>query len=327
MLTPRGVEELGAVMRRLAASGMAVVFVTHKLNEVLAFGDRVSVLRLGRKAGEIPPERFRAMPPAEATEAIVGMMFGGHAAAPAIAAGGGGAAHGAEVLAVALPGIGFALRAGEVFGVAGVDGNGQRALCEALAGQVRAPRVALGGEDVSALGVAARQARGLRYLTDDRLGEGTIGAFSVALNLLLKRVGEPPCWRRGIADEAAIHAQGAATVAAYDVRTPSPETPIAKLSGGNIQKALFARELHGAPRVLIASKPTYGLDLQNIRAARERIRAAADSGVAVILVSNELDELLELSDRIGVMRRGRMVGIVANGPTAGREVGQLMVGG
>jgi simple sugar transport system ATP-binding protein len=322
------VEELGAVMRRLAASGMAVVFVTHKLNEVLAFGDRVSVLRLGRKAGEIPPERFRAMPPAEATEAIVGMMFGGDAAAGGmIAARGGEASHGAEVLEVALPGIGFALRAGEVFGIAGVDGNGQRDLCEALAGQTRAPRVVLAGEDVSALGVAARQARGLRYLTDDRLGEGTIGAFSVALNFLLKRVGEPPYWRRGIADDSAIRAQGAATIAAYDVRTPSPETPIAKLSGGNIQKVLFARELHGAPRVLIASKPTYGLDLQNIRAARERIRAAADSGVAVILVSNELDELLELSDRIGVMRRGRMVGIVANGPAAAREVGQLMVGG
>jgi simple sugar transport system ATP-binding protein len=337
MLTPKGVEELGAVLRRLRQAGLAVVFVTHKLHEVLAFADRVSVLRLGRKAGEIPPGRFRALAPEAATEAIVEMMFGRDPRAAGEIAEFTGTLglrrsaplpEGPPVLEVALPGIGFALRAGEILGIAGVDGNGQRELCETLAGQTRgAGAIRLAGEDVAPLGVAARQARGLRYLTDDRLGEGTVGGLPVALNLLLKRIGEPPFWRRGFADEGAIRAHGAAMIAAFDIRAPGPDTPIAKLSGGNIQKALFARELEGAPRVVIYNKPTWGLDLANIRAARQRIRAASDAGIAAILVSTELEELLELADRIGVMYRGRLVGIVENGPEAARRVGQLMVAG
>jgi general nucleoside transport system ATP-binding protein len=350
MLTPQGVEEFGQVVRRLRDAGLAVLFVTHKLNEVLAFGDRVSILRTGRKVGEIEPERFRTLSPAAATEAIVEMMFGRDPrAAASIAEFTGdlslrrsaplpdappvlrvaGLCTRPEPRADGLVEISFELRPGEVLGIAGVDGNGQKRLAEALAGQAAASagRIELGGRDVTAAGAAARQAQGLSHLTDDRLGEGTVGVFGVATNLVLKRIGQAPFWRRGVAEEAAIRAHAEDMIRRYDIRTPGPDTPIAKLSGGNIQKALFARELSAAPRVVIFNKPTYGLDLANIRASRQRIRGAANAGVACLLISTELEELLELADRIGVMYRGRLVGLVENGPDAARRVGQMMVAG
>jgi len=341
MLTPQGVRELGEVVMRLRDAGLAIVFVTHKLNEVLELGDRVSILKLGRLVGHIAPERLRAMTPGDATAQIIDMMFGREpkpndiglrrATPPdgAVALTVEGLCTAPEARQQGLVEISFALRVGEVFGIAGVDGNGQRQLAEALAGQLRAGagRVLLDGQDVTALGVGERQRLGLRYLTDDRLGEGTVGAYSVGLNLVLKQVGEAPFWRRGLINEAAIQAHAEAMIARYDIRTPSAETPIAKLSGGNIQKALFGRELSNGPRVVIYNKPTYGLDLANIRVSRQRIREAADAGVAGLLISTELDELLELCDRIGVMYRGRLVGIVENGPDAGPRIGQLMVVG
>jgi simple sugar transport system ATP-binding protein len=350
MLTPQGVEEFGQVVRRLRDAGLAVLFVTHKLNEVLAFGDRVTILRLGRKVGEITPERFRALSPEAATEAIVEMMFGRDPReAASIAEFTGdlslrrsaplpeappvlrviGLSTPAAPHQVGLAGITFDLLPGEILGIAGVDGNGQKQLAEAIAGQVApsAGRIELGGQDVTARGVPGRQALGLSHLTDDRLGEGTVGVFGVATNLVLKRIGEPPFWRRGFADERAIRAHAEAMIPRYDIRTPGPDTPIAKLSGGNIQKALFGRELSAAPRIVIYNKPTYGLDLANIRAARQRIRDAANAGAAGILISTELEEILELADRIGVMYRGRLVGIVANAPDAARRIGQMMVGG
>jgi len=341
MLTPQGVREFGEVVMRLRDAGLAIVFVTHKLNEVLEFGDRVSILKLGRLVGHIAPERLRAMTPGDATAQIIDMMFGREPKPNDISLRGAAPPDGAVALTVeglctapearqqGLSDIGFALRVGEVFGIAGVDGNGQKQLAEALAGQLRASagRVLLGGQDVTVLGVAGRQRLGLRYLTDDRLGEGTVGAYSVGLNLVLKQVGEAPFWRRGLTDEAAIQAHAESMITRYDIRTPSAETPIARLSGGNIQKALFGREMSNGPRVVIYNKPTYGLDLANIRLSRQRIREAADAGVAGLLISTELDELLELCDRIGVMYRGRLVGIVENGPDAGPRIGQLMVAG
>jgi simple sugar transport system ATP-binding protein len=216
-----------------------------------------------------------------------------------------------------------------VFGIAGVDGNGQKQLAEAIAGQrpLAAGRIRFDGADVAALKVRARQRLGLRYLTDDRLGEGTIGSFAVALNFVLKRVGEPPFWSHGLVQRQAIVLNAVDLIARYDVRAPGPLTPIANLSGGNIQKVLFGRELAIEPRLVVYNKPTYGLDVANIRSARQRIRDAADASVAAVLISTELEELLELADRIGVMHGGRLVGIVENAENAEARVGQLMVAG
>jgi simple sugar transport system ATP-binding protein len=342
MLTPKGAEELGALMRRLVGRGFAVIFITHKLREAFAYGDRITILRLGRKVGEIGPERLKAMGEAAVTAEIVRLMFGalppgsvGASTAPARAS---RAGRGRTVLEVsgldvddaqaAVRGINLSVAAGEILGIAGIDGNGQKQLAEALAGQrlAAAGKILLEGQEIQRLDVGERRRRGLRYVTDDRLSEGTVASFPVATNFLLKQIGDAPFWQRGIVRPAAIAAHARRLISDFDIRTPGEATPIGRLSGGNIQKALLARELSGPARVVIFAKPTAGLDVQNIVATRRRILAAAGAGIATILVSTDLDELLELSDRIAVMSHGRLVGTVARGDDARRQVGELMVG-
>jgi simple sugar transport system ATP-binding protein len=349
MLTPEGVKELGAMIGRLRSEGLAVIFITHKLHEAVAFADRVSILKLGRLVGRLDPATFRAMSPEKAADFIVERMFGQSERQSAAEFIGAPRLRGkvpldvsqSPILAVdavstardtrevALESVSFVVRPGEVFGIAGVDGNGQRQLAEAIAGQraLAAGRIRFNGVDVTALNVGRRQRLGLRYLTDDRLGEGTVGSFSLALNFVLKHIGKPPFWCRGLVQQQPIVQNAVDLIARYDVRTPGPLVPIASLSGGNIQKALFGRELSIEPKLVVYNKPTYGLDVANIRTARRSIRDAADAGIAAVLISTELEELLELSDRIGVMSRGRIVGIVDNDENAEGRVGHLMVGG
>jgi simple sugar transport system ATP-binding protein len=362
MLTPQGVADLGRMMRRLKEQGVALILITHKLLEAYEFGDRISVLRLGRFAGEIGPQRLQAMSEAERTETVIGMMFG---TASGIGAGAIAAASDQgreEELAILLGrrlrqantvdrtkpatlsvrslatapdfaetplhGVSFELWAGEVLGIAGVDGNGQKHLAEVLAGQrpSRQGRLELAGAEITAGRVPERRQRGIRYVTDDRLGEGTVGTFSVATNLVLKEIGAPPYWRHGITDWDLIHVSAREQILRNDIRTPSELTPVGKLSGGNVQKVLLARELDAEANVAILNKPTYGLDLHNQRLALDRILAAAGRGVALIVISTDLDELLEISDRIGVMFQGRLAGIVDNDAAAADKVRRLMAG-
>jgi simple sugar transport system ATP-binding protein len=342
MLTPKGIDELGTLMRRLVEQGLAIVFITHKLKEAAAFGDRISVLKLGRKVGEIPSERFRALGEQEIISEIVELMFGKQKddpeavecpirtvcveAAPLLQV---------ADLAVAptdnapgLSSISFDIRPGEILGIAGIDGNGQKQLAEALAGQ----RVATGGSvrlegtAIEMLSVGERRQRGLRYLTDDRLGEGTVGTFPVSINFFLKQVGAAPFWRYGFEQRAEIDKRAAQLVREYDVRTPSLKTPVARLSGGNIQKVLLARELAEGAKVVIFNKPTYGLDLANTLASRQRIRDTAARGLAILLISTDLEELLSMCDRIAVIANGALVGTVENVDDARTKVGRLMIG-
>jgi ABC-type uncharacterized transport system ATPase subunit len=337
MLTPHEAVALGELMRRLVAEGLAIIFITHKLNEALAYGDRISVLRLGRNVGAIPPEELQAATDAENTARIIGLMFGTSATAAA------GTARAARDLGpvvlrvqgltsaagrVPVRGISLEVRAGEILGVAGIDGNGQKELAEALAGQgPAAGSITLNGTEIGGLTVGQRRRAGLRYVTDDRLGEGTVGAFPVATNLLLKDIGAEPFWQKGVERPQAILEQAERHIRAFDIRTPGTQTPVGKLSGGNIQKVLLARELTGAAEAVIFAKPTYGLDVQNIRATRQRIRDAADAGKAVLLISTDLDELLELSDRIAVIDRGAIRGTVTNDAGARDAIGRLMSAG
>lgn len=351
MLTPQGVRDLGQVMRRLREKGVSLILITHKLVEAYEFGDRISVLRLGRVVGEIAPERLKAMTEGQVTDTVIEMMFGAvaeHARDAEILTGRGRAAHRdravnrrgaprlivrdltteAERGACPLRNVGFDLWPGEVLGIAGVDGNGQKHLAEVLAGQRTASggSLELNGTDITADGVPGRRRHGVRYVTDERVGEGTIGAFSVATNLVLKEIGAEPFWRRGISDWNRIHDHAREQIRRNDIRTPSEKTPVARLSGGNIQKVLLARELNAEASVAIFNKPTYGLDLQNTRLAHDRILASAEGGMAIVLISTDLDELLELSDRIAVMFQGHLAGIVENGPDVERKVGLLMTG-
>jgi simple sugar transport system ATP-binding protein len=224
--------------------------------------------------------------------------------------------------------VSFELWAGEVLGIAGVDGNGQKHLAEVLAGQrpVRQGRIELAATDITRGRVPERRQRGIRYVTDDRLGEGTVGTFSVATNLVLKEIGVFPYWRRGISDWPLIYRGAREQIQRNDIRTPSELTPVGKLSGGNVQKVLLARELDIEANVAILNKPTYGLDLHNQRLALDRIVAAAARGVGLIVISTDLDELLEISDRIGVMFQGRLAGIVDNDDGAADKIRRLMTG-
>ncbi len=351
MLTPQGVRDLGQVMRRLRDKGVALILITHKLREAYEFGDRISVLRLGKVVGEIAPEELKGMAEDEATNHVIRMMFGTMAQLEEDAEaliGHGRRAHrdrtidrtrparlGArELRTIATRGecplvdVSFDLWTGEILGIAGIDGNGQKHLAEVLAGQRPAShgKIELDGLDVTGDGVPERRRRGVRYVTDERVGEGIVGAFSVATNLVMKEIGAEPYWRNGISDWQAIHGHAREKIREHDIRTPSERTPIARLSGGNIQKVLLAREVDLAEGVVIFNKPTQGLDLHNTRLARDRILASADLGLAVIVISTDLDELLELSDRIGVMFQGRLTGIVENGPDVERRIGLLMTG-
>jgi ABC-type uncharacterized transport system ATPase subunit len=353
MLTPQGVAELAKVLARLKAQGQAVIFITHKLHEALSLGDEISILRQGRLVGTIVREALRSKSQDELRAEIVRIMFGEEArevadlaelqeeldnvegTARVVAAGADtvlelrGVSSPAEGSELGVEDVSLGLREGEILGVAGVDGNGQRALAEVIAGQrrVSAGDIVLYGGAVTRMNVAARQKLGLRYVTDDRLGEGIVGSLPVGLNLFLKRVGERPYWRNGRIQRAVVEGRAADLVREFDVRTPFVTTRAATLSGGNIQKVLLARELSFHPKVVVFHKPTYGLDVRTTATVRDLIRKLADDGGAALVISTDLDELLEICDRIAVLSRGRLVGVVPNGPGAAEHVGELMVGG
>jgi general nucleoside transport system ATP-binding protein len=351
MLTPQGVHQLGEVMKRLRDTGVAIIFITHKLREACALGDRVSVLRLGRLVGGIDKTELTAMSEKQATDKIVSLMFGtgeiahdagrlvlddrinrpdpdrvDRSAAPLLQLR--GVATAAQPGECAIRDISFDLWPGEVLGIAGVDGNGQKHLAEVLAGQrpAIAGSIALRAVDVTQGGVADRRGLGIAYITDERHDEGTVRTFSVAINLVAKEIGAPPLWQYGLSRWGHIHRHAREQIDRHDIRTPSERTPVAKLSGGNIQKVLLARELTAQAALVVFNKPTYGLDLQNTQLARERIVENAARGMAMIVISNELDELAAISDRIAVMFQGRLTGIVANDENADRRIGLLMTG-
>jgi len=359
MLTPQAFAELEKVLARLKERGLAIVFISHKLHEALSLGDRISVLRQGRLAGSLDGQALSSASAEELRAAIIRMMFGEEARAvedvaelqedlevveqehleiveqepshevdsetvlelDRASAQGVGAELG-------IDDVSFTLAAGEILGVAGVDGNGQRALAEAISGQrhLTDGQILLYGVPISRLSVSARQKLGLRYVTDDRLGEGTVASLSVALNLFLKRIGQPPFWRLGRIQRGAVGRRANELVREFDVRTPSVGSRVGTLSGGNIQKVVLARELAFQPKVVVFNKPTYGLDVRTTSAVRETIVRLAREGAAALLISTDLEELIEICDRIAVLSRGRLVGVVPNGPGAADEVGQLMVG-
>ena len=321
MLSASAIEKLGTSIRRLTARGVAVILVTHKLDEALQMSDRITVLRGGRVAARFETAELRQQ--ADSSESILKAMFGGESVKAAPPRKADARELGPEMLRLeqlSVPGqpvglheLDLQVRAGEVLGVAGVDGQGQRALAEVIAGQVRASsgRVVFAGADIGSRTVRQRQSLGIRYVTDDRLHEGIVASFSVMLNLLLNRVGEHPFWRRGRLQRAAAGAHADALIDRFAISPSDAGLRAGALSGGNIQKILLARALDGEAKLVVFNKPSYGLDLHTVRVVRDEIAALANSGVAVVLISTDLDELLELSDRIAVLSDGRIVGELA----------------
>ncbi|MDR7531878.1 MAG: ABC transporter ATP-binding protein [Armatimonadota bacterium] len=329
VLTPPEVAGLVAALRRIAAEGRAVVFISHKLDEVMEVADRIVVLRAGRVAGVTTPGETTP-------RALARLMVGREVeTAPRSAAAPGPVLLGADGITLEGPGgrglrgITLQVRGGEIVGVAGVAGNGQRELAEVLAG-LRTPqagRVAWHGRDITHLGPRARWALGLAYVPEDRLGEGLVGAFTVAENAVLRDYDGPPVTRGPWLSWPVVRARASALVTRFSIRTPSVETAVRHLSGGHQQRLLVGREVGAAPQVLIAMYATRGLDVQAAAAVHRILLDLRAAGAGVLLISESLEELFAVADRITVMHRGRLVGERPAATATREEIGLLMAGG
>ncbi|MDD9370141.1 MAG: ABC transporter ATP-binding protein, partial [Acidimicrobiales bacterium] len=330
VLTPPEIDELMDIVRQLADGGRSVIFITHKLREVARIADRITVLRSGEVVGTTTPGESDE-------QALATMMVGREVqllvdkTAPD---------PGAAVLSIddlvvdderghrVVDRVSLDVRAGEIVAVAGVQGNGQSELVEALCGlrPVQDGRVHLDGVDVTGRSPRQMYEAGVAHVPEDRQRDGLIGSFPVASNMVLNQMRSRPFSRRGRIDRRAIRRHAAQLVEDFDVRTPSIDTPASTLSGGNQQKVIIAREFVHAERLLVLSQPTRGLDVGSIQYIHRRIVAKRDEGVAVLLNSSELDEVLALADRIAVVYRGRLVGVVDRADASRELIGLLMAG-
>ncbi len=328
VLTPQETDELIAIMRQLKASGTSIVFITHKLREVRAVADRITVIRRGKVVGSAEPSAAET----ELASLMVGRSVSlGVDRAPAQPGEVALKVRGLTVIDAAgvrqLDDIGFDVARGEIVAIAGVQGNGQTELTEVILGLQKpvAGSVELDGTELVGRSVKQVIEAGVGFVPEDRTEDGIVADFSVAENLILDLYDRAP-FARGIAlDPGRVRTSAQERVVEFDVRTPSVETAAGNLSGGNQQKVVLAREMSRPLRLFIASQPTRGLDVGSIEFVHKRVVAERDNGTPVIIVSTELDEVLDLADRIVVMYRGAIVGTVPGGTD--RDVLGLMMAG
>ena len=331
VLTPQETVEIFGVLRRLSAEGHSIIFISHKLNEVLDIADRITVIRRGKVVGQ-------RLPSGTSEEDLAELMVG---RAVQLTANRGESHPGEVTLRVedvsakddrghdAVRGVSLEVRAGEILGIAGVAGNGQDELVEVVAGlrPATSGRILMAGEDVTKHTPRQMNEAGFAYVPADRHRFGLVLGFPIADNMVLTSYYREPFSSRGLWNEAAIDEAAGRLVSEFDVRTPGIDVGAGTLSGGNQQKCVVAREFSRPLKVLALDQPTRGLDVGSIETIHRLIVAKRDAGTAVLLVSAELDEVLELSDRLAVMYRGRVVAVL-DGRTADRnEVGLLMATG
>ncbi len=336
VLTPSETEDLFRIMRELRASGKAIVFISHKLNEVRAIADTVTILRRGRVVGQRPPSTSGDELAALMVGRNVQLRVSKTPSTPGrivldvkdlVVPSGHTVLLPGEEPVPAVNGLTFRVRAGEILGIAGVQGNGQTELCEALMGlvPVTSGSVRLNDRDVTGDSPQARLRGGIGYIPEDRQQDGLVGSFPVSENIVLDTYDRRP-FASGLAlNLTAIRETAEQRVKEFDIRTQSITTPVGTLSGGNQQKVILAREVGRDVSLLLASQPTRGLDVGSIEFVHKRIIEERDRGVAVILVSSELDEIYALSDRIAVMYEGRFTGFRPPDVPV-EELGLLMAG-
>jgi ABC-type uncharacterized transport system ATPase subunit len=329
VLTPQEAEGLFAVLRRLAATGLAVIFISHKLGEVLAVSHRIMVLRGGRKAGEL-------VTASADRRAIADLMVGHAVATPQRTR----ATAGAPVLEFdrvslkrgslrqSLHGVSFVLRAGEITGMAGVSGNGQAAIAGLICGldlpdsgemRLYARRVAIASPH-------RMVAAGVARMPEDRQHDGVVGTMSVAENIAIEDLRDPAFQRFGFIDRGAMRRRAEAAIAGYDIRCPGPDAEARLLSGGNVQKLILARVLEREPKLILANQPTRGLDVGAQAEVHRRIIAARDRGAAVLVISEDLDELFILADRFLVAHAGEVTDAGTSEGLDRSTIGLLMAG-
>ena len=330
VLTPQETDELLTVMKELAAGGTSIVFITHKLREVLAVADRVYVLRQGGVVGEVATADTDA-------RGLATMMVGRDVVLRVDKE---EATPGDDVLSIrdlvvlddrqlrAVDGFSLDVRAGEIVGVAGVEGNGQRELVEAIAG-MRPPqsgRIDLLGKDITKANPHDTHVAGVGHIPEDRERHGLVASYSLADNLVLNRFSEKPFANGFVRDFDEVRKNAEALFTEFDIRAAGVQAMAGSLSGGNKQKVVVAREMSFRPKLLMAAQPTRGVDVGSIEFIHRRIVAARDAGAAVLLVSAELDEVLSLADRIAVIHGGKVVAEMPGKDADRTEIGRLMAG-
>ncbi|MDI9370451.1 MAG: ABC transporter ATP-binding protein [Synergistota bacterium] len=331
VLTPQEAEHLFETVRQMTSEGHGVVFISHKMDEVMGLSNRVTILRKGRHAGTLDTS-------STTKEKLAEMMVGQKVVfqiekkpvppgRPAVEC--------RDIHALndrglpALCGVTLTVREGEIMGVAGVAGNGQLALCEAIVGLrvVESGKVLINGDDLTNSCPKHIIDRGLHYIPADRKGTGLVPNMNVSENSILKRYWHKPVSKRGFIVWREVFSFASSLVSQYNVNTPSIGTPVRNLSGGNLQKLMLGRELSDSPKAIIAAHPTWGLDVAATKFVRERLLEARESGAAVLLVSEDLDELLAMSDRLAVIFKGRIMGVIDDpAGTPLESIGLMMAG-
>jgi general nucleoside transport system ATP-binding protein len=331
VLTPGEVDDLFVILRRMADDGRGLIFISHKLREVMTLSDRITVLRNGKVVGNTTPAET-------SSEQLAQMMVGrtvrltpekplldeGHARLSVENL----TIHG-DRETVAVNDISFEVRSGEILGIAGVSGNGQRELAEAIAGLrgvEPGSSIRLDGVDVTGDDTRARRDRGLGFIPEERMRDGAIAEFTVSENLVLVDHGSDRFTSRGMLAFGAIGQHSRKLVDEFAVKTPGIDTPTSSLSGGNIQKVILARELSASPTVLLACQPTRGVDIGAAEYIHTRLIEQRSIGTATILISEDLDEVLGLADRVAVMYEGHIVAIVHGRSASRDQIGLLMAG-
>lgn len=329
VLTPSETDGLFVAMRAMSAKGFGIVFISHKLTEVRSVANRCVILRLGRVAGAIDR-------PAETSNADIARLMCGREIEPPVRT---KVPTGEPVLELShlttaarggagLDDVSLTVRGGEIVGIAGVSGNGQRALADALSGMlaVRQGEIRIAGRPLATASPLASQRLGLGRIPEDRMKTGLVTALTIADNMILPRLRERPFSRRGLIDGRAITTFARERIAAFDIRCPGPGARAGMLSGGNLQKILLARELAHDPAILVAAQPTRGLDIGATRFVHERFFELRAHGRGILLISEDLEELMALSDRIAVMYDGRIAGEMPTSEATVERIGLLMTG-
>ena len=331
VLPPQAVTLLFETLQRLRDGGVSILLISHKLEEIQAICDRATILRAGRVTGHLDPREHdehtlakmmigRDIPepvPAEPVEQgekqleIIGLAYTPE-----------------DPFGVSLKGITLTVRGGEILGIAGISGNGQSELTALISGETRlstADRIFMMGKDVGPMGAAARRKLGFAFVPEERLGRGAVPEMSLAMNAILTAHGRNVL-RNGLIDRKAAKAFALECISAYDVRTPGPEAEAGALSGGNLQKFIVGREIMLAPKLLFVAQPTWGVDIGAATAIRQRLIALRNAGMAILVISEELEELFELSDHIQVLHHGKLSPPLVTRDTRPEEVGRYMIG-
>lgn len=338
VLTPQESQQLFTVLRRLADEGCAILYISHKLDEIMALASKATILRHGRHVGEVIPQE-------SSTRAMAEMMVGSSVdwierreekprkARPPLMQIKDLERPPASDFAVALSAITMDIAAGDIIGIAGVSGNGQEELAEALSGEWRSPipgSITLDGEAIGQLGPDARRQRGIETVPEERNGHAAITAMSLTDNTFLTRYSDYAArlsWlKRIFVNPASAKRESRAIITDNDVRTPTDDPLASQLSGGNLQKFIMGRMLIATPKVAIVNQPTWGVDVGAATAIRRALLALADAGCAIILISQDLEEILTLAHRIGVLHEGRLSPLHDAGSMTAEAIGLLMGG-